>query len=305
MDRIQPDISVVIAFYNRKELVPVVLNAVFAQKLETQRTFEVIAVDNGSTDGTRQLLEQWPNLTVIECPKPGAASARNAGIAVANAPIVAITDSDCEPQPSWLQELTAPLFDNPTLAGTGGRIDAMHMNTGVEMYAHLCGILNQRDFFEGVLCFPPFFATANVAWRRDVLIQAGGFNENVRFVAEDSDLCWRILNLGTTVTYVDKAVVKHAHRDTIIGLFRQSVAYGESAVRVFAMHCDKMGTGRMFFNWASYYGFVLLPARCLLAWIFGFNSFQRRAPFYEWIWRAGNLYGNIKESIRRRVIFFA
>lgn len=298
-----PDISVIIAFFNRRELVEMCLGAVLSQSLSDGRTFEVIAVDNGSTDGTLEMLQSQTEITVVQCAKRGAASARNAGIDVARGTVIAITDSDCEPQPGWLDKLTRPLFAGLHIMGCGGRIDALHLNRGVEMYSQFCGILNQGDFFGGVLCFPPYFATANVAWRAEIVRQVGGFDVNVG-VAEDSDLSWRIFELGATIAYIDSAVVKHAHRQTPIELFRQSVNYGEGAVRVFAKHRDKMGTGRVFFSWASYYEFLSLPFRCLGALVFANNSFQRIAPLYEWIWRSGNLYGVMKECVKRRVIFF-
>ncbi len=296
------DISIVIAFYNRRDLVDKCLDAVLAQTLPAPKTFEVIAVDNGSTDGTREALAARGDITLIDCPRPGPAAARNAGIERARGDIVVFTDSDAIPQPGWLAALTAP-FDDPTVTGTGGPIEALSMERGVEMWFQLSGLLDQRVFFKGNLCFPPYFATANAAWRADALRRVNGFDENIWW-AEDCDLGWRIRRGGEKIVYVNDAVIKHTHRSTIRGFMRQGMGYGEAAAHVFSLHRDIMGTN-VFIDWRSYGRFLILPLVCLGALIFGANSYQRRAPFYEWLWRAANLYGCLRGCLRYRVIFIA
>ncbi|MDD4280521.1 glycosyltransferase [Candidatus Sumerlaeota bacterium] len=301
--RKRPDISVVIAFYNRLDLLDRCLQSVLSQELPDGKSFEVIAVDNGSTDGTRERLAEYgDSIRLLDCATRGPSAARNTGIRAAQGDVVVFTDSDAVPEPNWLRNLTEPFGDSQTI-GTGGRIEALVWERGVEMWFQMAGMLNQRKCFEGILCFPPYFATANTAWRRETLQAVGGFNEDIWW-SEDCDLGWRIREKGGSIVYVDAAVIRHAHRNTIIGFMRQSMGYGEAAVRVFAAHRDKMGA-RYFIAWDSYAKFLFLPFRCLLTLIFAHNSFQRRAPFYEWLWRAANIYGNLRGSLRYRVLFIA
>jgi glycosyltransferase involved in cell wall biosynthesis len=80
--------------------------------------YEVIVVDDGSTDETGLITRQYP-VKVIRKNNEGPASARNAGAWVAKGSLLAFTDADCVPSPSWLKNLTQP-FTNPEVVGVKG-----------------------------------------------------------------------------------------------------------------------------------------------------------------------------------------
>ena len=102
-----PEIAVVAATHNRSDRLAALLDALRAQTLGSDR-FEVVIVDDASSDGTRELLAEARGrgdlaLTVLhQDSSRGPAAARNAGWRAATAPLVAFTDDDCRPSPGWL-----------------------------------------------------------------------------------------------------------------------------------------------------------------------------------------------------------
>lgn len=295
-----PDISVVIPFYNRLSEVETCLRSVLAQQLNDGRVFEVVAVDNGSTDGTWEALQAFAGIRAVQCLRRGPGAARNAGVGQARAPVVAFLDSDCIAEPGWLQSLTVP-FADPEVLFTGGCIRSLRIVTGPEIYADTCQILDNAKFLRGHICFPPFFATANAAFRRKVFETAGGFDEML-MVGEDADLCWRTLDLGGSMVYCPEAVVFHRHRDTLEGFFRQALAYGEGSVQVFRKHRERLGVQRRV-TWENVRTLARLlieiPARLVLCR----TSWKRRSAIYDAIWRTGFTLGCLKGSWRYRVLY--
>src|SRR3954470_2668218 len=108
-----PAVSVVVSTFNRAHLVPRLVAALAAQ--DFARPYEVVIVDNGSSDGTREILERLAATTPIDMKvldierNNGPAPARNLGWRAASAPLVAFTDDDCVPQAGWLTALAGAL----------------------------------------------------------------------------------------------------------------------------------------------------------------------------------------------------
>lgn len=294
-----PHISVIIPFYNRREEAATCISAVLGQKLPDGITTEVIAVDNGSNDGTLDALRKYP-IRVVECATRGPAAARNAGFRAASAPIVAFTDSDCIPADDWLFHLVEPFVDDDVIC-TGGRIKGIHVRHGVTAFMEFNRILNNEKFFYGVLCFPPFFATANAAFRRRILEEVGGFNESL-WIGEDSDLTWRAMDRGGKMAYCPKALVEHGHRETFGAFFSQAMDYGSGAASDFAMHRKRFGV-RWFIEWENIGAVGLLPFEALARLFLSNSSYKRKASLYNAIWRTGFMLGKIKGSIKNRVVF--
>jgi len=293
-------VSVVVPFYNRREEVARCLEAVLAQQLPAGVTIEVVAVDNGSTDGTRDLLASYP-VRLVECPRRGPAAARNDGIAAARGPIVALTDSDCVPAADWLTHLLEP-FADPAIIAAGGRIEALSLRRGVAVFFEERRFLNQEKLFRGSFCYPPFVATANAAFRRETLMAVGGFDESLR-VGEDADLCWRALDRGGSIAYCPRALVRHGHRETYRDFFRQAVAYGDGAARVYARHRQRFGVRRPV-DWENIIYLARLPLEMALRAVVCQTPYKRRSAFYDALWRTGFTLGRWRGSLRNGVAYF-
>jgi len=318
-----PFVSIVIPFYNRAEEVECCLASALAQRLPDGLAFEIIVVDNGSTDDTRARLSATVGVVLVDCATRGAAAARNAGWRAASGSLIAFMDSDCIAPEGWLAALVEPFKDTSVVA-TGGPIIAHRYDVAVTLYAHLGGVLNQELFFHGTHCFPPFFATANAAVRREALEAIGGFDEAL-MVCEDADLFWRILDpgyvddqplggswiprqvggkpcSGGALEFVEGAVMRHAYRETYEEFFRQARQYGASAAHVFAKHRGRFGVLHCV-EWSHAPRLAILPLVIFWFLIYGERRVDWMRPLLELIWRAGISLGRIEGSLRHRVVF--
>src|SRR5438445_6128164 len=105
-----PSATVVVAAYNAIATIEECLDSLSALRYPRE-LLEIIAVDNASTDGTRQAIAGRPDVVLVEEGRRGAAAARNAGIRRARGAVVAFTDADCTVDADWLSELVVPLTD--------------------------------------------------------------------------------------------------------------------------------------------------------------------------------------------------
>lgn len=189
-----PEISVVVPCRNERWSLGNCLDAIDAQDYPPRR-FEVIVVDGRSTDGCREFV-QARGLRVLDDPGRGPAAARNLGIRAASGEIVAFTDADCVPRFDWLSHFADAFRRDPTLAGVAGPLRLPR--------ATLLGRIEDNDarrFYRG-------YITSNVAYRRSVLLEVGGFDEML-CCAEDYDLAWRVLDRGHRIAHDERPVVLH------------------------------------------------------------------------------------------------
>jgi glycosyltransferase involved in cell wall biosynthesis len=112
-------ISVIIPAKDAAKTIGECLQAVLHQEcMQFEHDYEVIVVDDGSTDDTAEIAKQHA-VRIIRQSNGGPAAARNAGVRSARGTLLAFTDADCVPSTSWLRELTRP-FHNPEVVGVKG-----------------------------------------------------------------------------------------------------------------------------------------------------------------------------------------
>src|SRR5436305_8400951 len=120
------DVSVIISTYNRCEMLPAALESILAQETAGTR-YELIVVDNNSTDKTREVVESFiarghANLRYVFEGKQGLSHARNAGIAAARAPIIAFTDDDVRAASDWVASIKRVFDEHPEVDFVGGKV---------------------------------------------------------------------------------------------------------------------------------------------------------------------------------------
>jgi len=228
-----PSASIVIPVLNAASTVGDVLNALRTQ-VDAPAETEIIAVDNGSTDGTQAVLRQF-NVTVLEEPKRGPAAARNRGLHHARGDIVVHVDADTLPTRRWLKALVAP-FDDPQTVIVGGRILSFRPETPAERYIAASGLYEpennvHRDLF-------PFVVSMNMAVRRTAALAIGGWTEDM-LTGEDADFCLRLQRqFGCRLAYQPEAVLFHRNRQSDAGLWRQAWSYGQGVAHMYVRHPD-------------------------------------------------------------------
>ena len=119
------DVSVVLSTYNRADRLPSALDALLSQSAGA--AYEVIVVDNNSTDATRTVIEQAAarsdgRLRYVFEPRQGLSHGRNAGIAAARSPIIAFSDDDVRVAPDWIAQLKRTFDAHPEIDYVGGRV---------------------------------------------------------------------------------------------------------------------------------------------------------------------------------------
>jgi len=225
--------SVVVATHDRVERLSALLASLRAQTVASSR-FEVIVVDDGSTDRTSALLEREcdrPGLELRAIRRPragGPAAARNDGWSSARAPLVAFTDDDCVAEPAWLAAVLGAARAHPG-AVVQGRTDPNPAE--LDRWGPFSRSLAVRRL-------GPWYQTCNILYPRELLERLDGFDASAYSGpgGEDTDLAWRALELGRETVYAGEARVLHAvSRIGPLGKLRVAWRWTES-MRVFARH---------------------------------------------------------------------
>lgn len=211
-----PSISVCIITRNRAESLSQCLRCI---ALQTHPAEEIVIVDNSTNFATRDIVkEQLPSARYIHAPVPLGSfpTLRNIALKHASADIVAITDDDCYPQPSWLAALLRCYA--PGVGAVGGRVVEGRTDEGRGPCRPVVGILTPLRGAIGNFnaVWPEPFEVdhipgGNMSFRREVLIQAGGWDsmlESGYAPYEETELCLRVKRLGYRVIYAPDAVVR-------------------------------------------------------------------------------------------------
>lgn len=212
----EPLVSVIIPVWNSPRLIRDCLAAIERQTLPRDR-FEILVVDNGSTDGTADAARAVPGVTVLEELKPGSYAARNRALAAARGEYVAFTDADCLPAPDWLETALRAAQAHPKFGVLAGRID-LYDETRPEGRAY--------GDYERLFSFPQSFAergncaTANWFSPKVVFDKLGGFDATLKS-GGDRQMALRIRDSGLPLVYVPEMVVQHPVRASWIELVRK------------------------------------------------------------------------------------
>lgn len=198
------DVSVIVPSWGAPPTLPALLAALRSQTLAHDR-FEILIVDAGVGDGPRlleRLSEGWegPRLRIVRGPLPGGPAARrNHGAALAEGDLLAFTDTDCEPEPSWLEiglGTGSEMVQGRTLPPEGADIPPR---------GHFIWIDRDSSLYE----------TCNMFYERRLLQRLGGFTTRYfdwldEPFGEDTELGWRARRAGARFTFEPAAVVRHA-----------------------------------------------------------------------------------------------
>jgi O-antigen biosynthesis protein len=231
-----PMCSVVICSYNGAETVESCLKSM--QRLRYP-SYEIIFVDDGSTDNTQEILKNFPNVRNIRQKNQGLSAARNVGMNAALGEVVVYTDSDCEADEDWLYYLALSLVRSGH-AGMGGPnlipdegswvADCVGLSPGGPTHV----MIDDRTAEHVPGC--------NMAFYTAILKQVNGFDSQYRKAGDDVDVIWRIQNLGRSIGFSPAAQVWHYRRNTVKGYLKQQRGYGEAEALLKYKHPDHFNT---------------------------------------------------------------
>ena len=218
----RPYVSVVVPCLNATRASGDCLTSRGRQSYPSNR-YEVIVSDNGSKDGSTDLIrERFPWVRVVCCPNKGSGYARNEGIRKARGDLILSTDSDCVPDKDWIVGMVSAFEVASThVASIGGQIVPYSLGTSVESYRPAWP--SQPDL-ANIPAGTSFAATPNAGFRAHAICEVGGFDGTLGF--DDTDLGIRLQRHGYKIGYTSLAVVQHRNPVTIRELYRHRVKYG-------------------------------------------------------------------------------
>jgi glycosyltransferase involved in cell wall biosynthesis len=217
----EPEVSVIVPVRDGAGTLPALLASIEAQTLSRER-FELIVVDNASTDATAAIAAEHGAVVVRE-PVANRAGARNAGTAAARSRLFAFTDADCVAAPGWLEALLAGSGGAPLLAGEV-RLKVGWRPNRVERFEALW-----RFGQAGWVQREGWAATANLLVRADAFEAVGGFDTSWRHIGEDADFCLRARAAGYALGFCADAVVHHSAERSLGPFLRRCFLHGYSA----------------------------------------------------------------------------
>ena len=217
-----PKVSVIVCSYNGGQTLEACLRSL---RKVNYPDYEVVLVDDGSTDNTKEIVSHHPWVRAIHQPNMGLSVARNVGAAHATGEILAYTDSDCMADPDWLYYLVGTLLSGD-YAGVGGpNISPPAQNWHQACVAAAPGGPSHVLLSDVVAEHIP---GCNMAFHRWAFDKIGGFDPEYRKAGDDVDFCWRLQQEGEVIAFSPSAIVWHYRRFTLKAFRKQQEGYGEA-----------------------------------------------------------------------------
>jgi glycosyltransferase involved in cell wall biosynthesis len=226
--------SVIVPVRNGGRILRDCLEALFQQEWVPEE-YEVIVVDDGSTDATAAIA-QAAGARVISQPNRGRAAARNAGAFAARGEILLFTDADCVPARDWLRRMLEP-FADPAVQGAKG----IYTTQQTELIARF----SQHEYEEkyrrmAALERIDFVDTYSAAYRRSLFVACGGFDPRIPAGGDDHELSYRLAAQGHKLVFQPSAVVRHRHPTSLSSYLRRKFTIGFWKVLVHRRHPGKL-----------------------------------------------------------------
>ena len=217
-----PFVSVIVCSYNGATTLAACLDSL--GKINYPH-YEVVLVDDGSTDKTREIAARFPNVRYIHQPNHGLSHARNTGAAAAQGDVFAYTDSDCMADGDWLYYLVGTLVTGD-FAGVGGpNVTPPAQNWIQACVAAAPGGPSHVLLTDTVAEHIP---GCNMAFYRSAFESVGGFDVEYHKAGDDVDFCWRLQQAGYVIGFSPTALVWHYRRFTLRAFLKQQEGYGEA-----------------------------------------------------------------------------
>ncbi len=286
-----PRVSVIIPAYNAAQTIGLCLDALAAQTLPRDE-YEVIVVDDGSADATRELAAAR-GARVISQSNAGAAAARNLGARHARGEIVLFCDADSVPDARWLAAMIEP-FGDANIAGASGEKKTHQTNWMAQF------VQAEYDYrYERIASHRriDFVDSSTAAYRREIFLANGGFDTTL-LDAEDTELSYRLSERGHAMVLAPDAIVWHTHPEALVEYLTRKYRYALWRARVYARFPRKAAsdtrtpqtqklqaglaallalTGLGGFVWSGLFWVAALMLVLFLA---------TTLPFVRWCWRS-------------------
>jgi len=306
--------SIIVCVYNGESTLDLTLTSLFEQ--DFPGPFEIIVVNDGSTDQTQNIIEGFykrhpKNVKIVNnFVNRGLSASRNVGIDLSVGNVVAFTDADCVAPVSWLSDLMSVWEDaGPEVVGVGGIAVAFQKLSLNQRYCDAIQVLRPVPYSQGARAsvisravnyyksrelssnYASSFIGANMSFRRNCLIEVGGFNPAIKFGGDEVDLAQRLREKfgDESLLLSSKIEMLHNFHKSINDSFRRSYMYGRSDGERFAKGISGFSTSPTFILMAvslSIFELLLLPT--------GLTTYRKAAlasllMLASWLWYGANV----------------
>ncbi len=231
-----PKMSVIVCSYNGASTIESCLRSM--QRIRYP-DFEVIFVDDGSTDSTQEILQRFPWVKNIRQKNMGLSYARNVGMHAAAGQIIVYTDSDCEADEDWLYYLALAMVRGKHIGMGGPNLipdegswvaDCVGLSPGGPTHV----MIDDRTAEHVPGCNMAYYT-----WAAKLI---NGFDSQFRSAGDDVDFIWRLQHLGYSIGFAPAAQVWHYRRNTVKAYLKQQRGYGEAEALLKFKHPDHFNT---------------------------------------------------------------
>jgi glycosyltransferase involved in cell wall biosynthesis len=213
-------VSIIVPTYNGASRIEACLQELCRQS--AGRAAEVLVVDDGSTDGTAEVVNRFPAVRLIRQANAGPAAARNRGAREARGRLLLFTDDDCVPMAGWLNAMLKP-FEDPEVAGAKGAyrtwqkaIVPRFVQVEYEDRYRIMSAVTDIDFID----------TYSAGFVRERFLEMNGYDTSFPVAcAEDAELSYRMSARGWKLRFHPAAVVYHSHPDTLSRYLRKKYKF--------------------------------------------------------------------------------
>ena len=224
--------------------------------------YEVIVVNDGSTDSTGSILDkllkeypQWLKVVHLK-PNSGKANALNVGISLSKGELVLVMDADCRLEPATLRVMAYHFVTSPRVAAVTGNPRIINRTTllgkiQVGEYTSIIGLIKRSQRVLGKMLT---VSGVIAAFRKCALIECGMFDADT--VTEDIDMTWKLQKRFWEVRYEPRALCWILSPETIRGLWRQRIRWSQGGLEVIRKHADIWKDWRQRRFWPIYIEYV-------------------------------------------------
>lgn len=287
------NISVILPCYNGAQTIAVQLEALANQQYSDP--WELIVVNNGSTDRSMEIVEQYrdrlPNLRIVDAytspgPRLGVSHSYNVGLKAATGDVFAFCEADDKVAPGWLAAIRLGLRQYEMVSGP---LEYQELNEAWILKAHNGGSQSEEFIKVSHKPFLPFAFGCNLAMRRSVYERIGEIDESFR-CAWDMDYCFKAQLAGIQLCFIPDIKIHYRVRHSLRAIYRQSRNWGEDNVLIRKRYGVGMGKLELFKGIVGvvYSLFQLARVRDkvdLARWMFSFG------------WQVGGIQGLMKYFI--------
>jgi len=220
-------LSFVIPAHNEENYIAKCLESVIQEAKKTPRNVEIIVVNNASTDKTREIVLSFPEVKLVDEPRKGLPQARQAGFLASSGHLIANVDADSVVPPDWIEKVFDHFSRNEKLVALSGPYVYYDLsktkNFLVWAFYYPGYLLNRTSRF--LFGKAAMLQGGNFILKRSALENIGGFNTNIKFYGEDTDIARRIKSQGEVIFTYDLPMHTSARRLKKEGLVKMGAKY--------------------------------------------------------------------------------